>query len=77
MRDDDCGDVLTELFEEVEVGDAHVNAVRGLFRKTHAYVDEDHILAVSQGHAVASELAESTQGGQLNYITHFVMVLSK
>src|SRR5206468_5789228 len=49
VREDYGRDVLAKLLEEFEVGNGNVDAVRTLFRKAHARVENQHLVAVTHG----------------------------
>jgi hypothetical protein len=65
VSEDDGGDVLAILFEEIEVRNTNVNAIGRLFRKPHAGVEDNHFILVTHRHAIHSKLAYSTERNDL------------
>ena len=70
------GDVVAILFEKIEVGNANVNTVGGLFGKSHARVQDEHLIPVSHSHAIHPKLADAAERNDLQDITHFWSVLN-
>ena len=62
VRENDRGDVVAILFEEVEVGNADIDAVGSLFGKAHAGVEDEHLVAVAHSHAIHPKLADTAEG---------------
>jgi hypothetical protein len=73
MRQDDSRQIVTIFFEKIEVGDRNINAVRGLLRETHARINDDHLIAVPDAHAVHPKLADPAERYNF-YLVHWVMV---
>jgi hypothetical protein len=60
-----CSDVIAILFEKIEVRNTNVNAVSGLFGKTHARVKDEHLILVTHSHAIHPKLADTAEGNDL------------
>ena len=58
VREDNGGQVVAVLFEKVEIRYRNVDAERRFLWKTHTGVDDDHLVAVPDTHAVHPELAD-------------------
>jgi hypothetical protein len=65
VSEDDGGDVVAIGFEKLEVWNRDVDAVRGLLREAHAGVENNHLVAVSQSHAIHSKLADTAEWNDL------------
>src|SRR6185436_14040245 len=65
VRQHDGGDVVAILVEKVEVRNGNIDAVRGLLRKAHAGVENQHLVAVTHRHAVHSKLTDTTERNDL------------
>ena len=76
VREHDGGQIVTVLFEEIEVGHGHVHAVGRLFWKAHPCVHDDHLVAVAHRHAVHPELADPAERDYLDHITHSRLIIS-
>jgi hypothetical protein len=59
------GNVIAILFEKIEVGNADVNAIGRLFGKTHAGVEDEHLILISHSHAIHSKLADAAERNDL------------
>jgi hypothetical protein len=70
-----CGDVVAILFEEVEIRNANVNAVSGLFRKAHSGVEDEHLILITHSHAIHPKLADTAERNDLYDTTHFSSLL--
>jgi hypothetical protein len=57
--------VFAILFEKIEVRNANVNSISGLFRKPHAGVQDDHVIPITHGHAIHSKLADAAERNNL------------
>ena len=57
--------VLTILFEEIEVRNANVNPVGGFFWKPHARVKDEHFILISHSHAIHPKLADAAERNDL------------
>ena len=58
-------DVVAILFKKIEVGNANVNAVGGFFRKTHARIENKHLIFIAHGHAIHPKLANTPERDNL------------
>ena len=74
VRQDDGGDVVAILFEEIEVRNGDIDAVGGFFRKAHAGVENEHLVAIAHSHAIHSKLADTAERNDLKDTTHFWLV---
>src|SRR5262249_22700706 len=70
MGQDDCSDIVAILLEEIEVGNANVDPVGGLFWKTHSGVENQHLVTVTHSHAIHPELADTAERNDLQNTTH-------
>ena len=62
MRKNYCGQVVAKFFEKIEIRDRDVDAVGRFLGKTHSGVDDDHLVAISDAHAVHPKFADAAQG---------------
>src|SRR2546421_4697107 len=62
---DDSGDVLAVLFEKLEIRNGNINAVRAFFRKSHARVEDEHLVLVAHGHTIHPKLADTAERNDL------------
>ena len=62
VRENDGHNVLPVLLEDIEIRNAHVDAVDTLFGKAHAGIEHEHFVAEPQQSAVHSELADTAEG---------------
>ena len=58
-------DVVAILFEKIEVGNANINPVGGLFGESHARVEDEHLISVSHSHAIHPKLADTAERNDL------------
>src|SRR4030095_7881895 len=65
VSEDNRSDVLTVLFEEIEVRNTDVNAIGCLFRKSHTGVEDEHFILITHRHAVHSKLAYTAERNDL------------
>src|SRR2546421_5129088 len=72
---DNGGNVLAVFFENIEVGDADVDAIDALFGKAHARVDDEHLITAAHKGAIHPKLADTAEGDDLQDITHFWFLL--
>src|SRR5215213_1732060 len=70
MRQDYRGDVVAIFVKKPEVRDRHVDAVRGLFRKAHPGVENQHLVAVTHSHTIHSKLADTAEWDDLEDTSH-------
>ena len=61
VREDDRRQVVAILFEKIEIRNRDIDAVRRLFGKTHPGVDDDHLVAISDAHAVHPKFADAAK----------------
>src|SRR5690606_40668462 len=57
----DRREVVSVFFKKIKIGDRNIYPKRRLFGKAHAGVDDDHLIAISDAHAVHSEFADAAQ----------------
>lgn len=62
MGEDDRGDFVAILFEDLEIRNADIDSVDALFGKPHAGVDDDHLVAIAQQRAIHPKLADAAEG---------------
>jgi len=72
---DNRSDVIAKLFKEIKVRDTDVNSVCGLFRKTHAGIEDQHLIPITHGHAVHPKLADTAERNNLQYTIHLWTLL--
>jgi hypothetical protein len=65
VSEDNGRDVIAIFFEEIKVGNTNVNAVGGLFGKTHAGVKDEHLIFITHSHAIHSKLADTAERNDL------------
>src|SRR5216683_5817085 len=58
-------DVVAVLFEKIEVGNANVNTVGGLFGKSHTRVQDEHLIPESHSHTIHPKLADTAERNDL------------
>ena len=71
VRQDDRGQIVAIFFEKIEIRDRNIDAVRRFLGKSHAGVDDDHLIAVADAHAVHPELADAAER---NYFDLFHLI---
>lgn len=59
------GYVVPVFFEEVEIGNANINAVSSLFGKAHTGVEDKHLIPITHSHAIHPKLADTAEGNDL------------
>lgn len=59
VRQNDRRQVVSILFEEIEVRDGDVDTKRCFFRKTHSGIDDDHLITIPDAHAVHPEFTDT------------------
>src|SRR5688572_12906105 len=69
----DGRDVVSILFEKIEIGNTDVHTVGSLFRETHARIKNQHLVAIAHGHAVHTKFANSPERDNFQNTTHFVL----
>src|ERR1044072_3790363 len=70
VRQNDGGDVVAVLVEKTKVRNGNVDAVSRLFRKAHPGVENQHLIAVTNRHAVHSKLADAAEWNDLKDTSH-------
>src|SRR5262245_7712241 len=70
MGQDDCSDIVAILLEEIEVGNANVDPVGGLFWQTHSGVENQHLVTVTPSHATHTEPTDTAERNVLPNRTH-------
>ena len=58
-------DVVAILFKEVEIGNANVNTVSSLLGKTHAGVEDEHLVPITHSHAIHPKFADTAERDNL------------
>src|SRR6266568_4478407 len=58
------------LFENFEVRNANIDAIDALFRKAHARVDDNHLVAKAQQRAIHPKLANAAEGNDFEDLRH-------
>src|SRR5712692_7959491 len=61
MCENYCRDVVAILFEKIKVRNGDINAVRSLFGKAHAGVEDQHLVAVTHDHTIHPKLADTAE----------------
>ena len=61
VGEDDGGQVVAIFFEKIEIRYRNIDPKRRFLRKAHAGVDNDHLIGVSDAHAVHPKLADPTK----------------
>src|SRR5688572_32832852 len=70
VRENDSGNVIAIFFEDIEIGDADIDAVDALFGESHAGIDDDHLVTASHKRAIHPKLADTAERYDLEH-THF------
>jgi hypothetical protein len=68
-------DVVSILFEKVEIRDANIYTVGRLFGKSHTGVKDQHLILVTHSHAIHPKLTDTAEGNNLQDTTHFSFYL--
>ena len=61
VGEDDRGEVIAIFFEKIEVGNGNVDTERRFLGKAHARVDDDHLVAEPDAHAVHPEFTDPAE----------------
>ena len=61
VRQDQAADLLPVFFQVCEIGRDDIDAEQFRIGKHHARIDDDDVIAVTDGHRVHAELAQSAQ----------------
>ena len=61
VRENDRGQVVAIFFEKIEIRDRDIDAIRRFLGKAHSGIDDDHLVAIADAHAVHPELADAAQ----------------
>src|SRR3954469_10726622 len=67
VRQDDAADFVAVLEQISDIGDNDVHAQQFGFGEHEAGVDDDDVVTPANGHAVHSELAQTTQGNNVKF----------
>src|SRR5438876_5701362 len=70
MGQDDRRDLVAELFEDFEIGNADIDAIDAFFGKAHARIDDNHLVAKTQQRAVHPKLADTAEGNYFEDVRH-------
>jgi replication fork clamp-binding protein CrfC len=57
--------VVAVFFEELEIGNAHVNTVSSLLGKTHTGVEDEHLVPITHSHAIHPKFADTAERDNL------------
>ena len=60
--------VVPVFFEKIEIWDRNVDTKGRFFGKAHARVDQDHLVAVTDAHAIHSEFTDPAERYYFNFI---------
>ena len=69
VGENDRGQVVAVLFEKVEIWYRNIDTVWRFFWETHARIDDDHLIAIADAHAVHPEFADAAERNYL-YLFH-------
>src|SRR6185369_9011830 len=72
VREDDGGNVVLVLVEKTKIRNRHIDAVSRFLGKAHPGVENQHLVAVAQSHAIHSKLADTTERDDLEDASHKV-----
>src|SRR6266496_285067 len=70
VRKNDCRNLVPVLFKNFEIGNRNIYAIDTLFGKTHARIDDNHLVAKAQQRAVHPELADTAEGNDFEDARH-------
>src|ERR1043165_378629 len=70
VRENDRGDVVFKFVEKPKIRNGNVDAVSRFLGKAHPGVENQHLVAVAQRHAIHSKLADTTQRYDLKDTSH-------
>jgi hypothetical protein len=70
VREDDGGDVVFVLVEKTKIRNRDIHAVGRFLGKAHPGVENQHLVAVPQSHAIHSKLADTTEWDDLEDASH-------
>ena len=70
MRQDNGRDVVTILFEKIEIWNTDIDAVSSFFGESHARVEDDHLILITHRHTIHPKLADTAERNDLQDITH-------
>src|ERR1041385_1154891 len=70
VREDDGGDIVAILVEEVKIRYRDVYAVSRFFGKAHPGVENQHLVAVPHCHTIHSKLADTAEWYDLEDTSH-------
>src|ERR1051325_1212222 len=63
-------DVVTKLFENLKIRNTNIDAIDALFGKTHARIQDEHLVAKAQQSTVHPELADAAEGNNFEDVSH-------
>src|SRR5215213_457542 len=66
----DGGDVVLVFVKKTKIWDRHIDAIGRFLRKAHPGVENQHLVAVAQSHAIHSKLADTTERDDLEDASH-------
>src|SRR5215213_10935931 len=61
VSEDYRSDIVAVLVQKVEIRDRNVDSIRGFFRKSHSGVENQHLVAETNSHAIHSKLADAAE----------------
>src|ERR1041385_1744031 len=70
MRENNRGDVIFVLVQKTKIRNRDIDAVSRFLGKAHPGVENQHLVAVAQSHAIHSELADTTERDDLEDASH-------
>jgi hypothetical protein len=75
VRKNDRRDVLLKFFEDFEIRNANIDAIDALFGKSHARIENEHLIAKPQQSTVHPELADTAEGNDFEDVSHLRLLL--
>src|SRR5438445_7808936 len=70
VREDDGSYVVAILFKNFEVWNANVDTIDALFGKTHAGIENEHLVAGAQQGAIHAKLTDTAEGNDFEDVRH-------
>jgi hypothetical protein len=75
MRQDDTDEFIAMRFDITEVRDRDIDAEQILVGEHHSAIHDDHLITIAEDCHIHSELAETAQGGDLEFsCNHFINI---
>ena len=71
---DDRRQVISIFLEKVEIRYRNINTIRRFFGKAHTGIDDDHLVAVADSHAIHPEFADTAKRDYFNSFSHYELV---